>query len=264
MGAALDEIYQQLPDETKAYLAPLFDSQSPMSLSVLMPGNFARTLLDLVAPESDLLPLMANEEDLKKALRNNYSYQPTVNDNRIKYLFWMEYENAILDNRQMIMSNVHTLVCNEKSFKILFLKQGYRAVYLLTRPTPHQAVLRELHNHGFERLRNILELPDHDEKGRLNMKLLELKTKIITMVDMRLHGAPAQKILQHTHHTGLPGNADKEKVKQMVQKGDMNTIRKRLAEIDAESRKAEGREEAAAKAPQILEAEVVPAKPRSN
>lgn len=265
MGATLDEEFENLPEEIKVYLAPLFDAKSDTSLAKRMPGGYALELLRLAVKDPELLPLLGDEDALKKEIRARYSYVPTTNDGRLKYLFHQELENSIYENRQMIMTNVHSLVCAPNAFKHLFFKLPYRAIWLLCRPQAHQTVLKEMLTHGFGRLREILDLPDHDEKGRLNLKLLELKTKIIGMVDMRLHGAPAQKILQHTHHTGTVTSKDKSEIQAMVKKGDMHTIQNRLAEIAAEARRIEGRDSPPKKEPLILEAEVVAVpQPKNN
>lgn len=265
MGATLDEEFENLPEEIKIYLAPYFDANSSMSLARLLPGHYALELLRLAAQAPNLLPYLGDEEQLKKELKAQHSYSPGMNDGRLKYSFWYEVENAIAQNRQVIITNVHSLICDPRAFRQLFFRLPYRAVWLICRPQAHQIVLREMLNHGFERLRNILDLPDHDEKGRLNLKLLELKTKITGMVDMRLHGAPTQKVLQHTHHTGEVASKDKKAISTMVQKGDMKTIQNRLAEIEQEARRIEGRDSPPKKEPVILEAEVVAVpQPKNN
>ena len=265
--------FAELPEETKIYLAPFFDPMAHTSFAKLMPGNYPRILMEMASQAHEYLPLLDEEPALLKLLKEKQHYVPTVNDQRIRYLFWHEYENAMLDNRQMIMNNVHSLVCSDVIFKKLFLKTPYRAAYLLCRPAAYQQTLREMLLHGMGRMCQILDLPEIDERGELNIKVLELKLKITAMVDMRIHGAPTQKIHQVTQAIGLGGQGTaqaKQDVKTLVQKGDLRTIQERIKELEAEKRQLEGREgspvptgeapEKPAISPEILEAVLVPAK----
>lgn len=243
--------FEELPEEKKLLLGPLFDPQNKTSLWNYMPGKYSGKLLAMVASaEDEILDNIMDEEALLKSLKSIKSYVPTINDQRLRYLFWLEYQNAALEEREMVMNNVHSLVCGEKSFTSLFLKLPYRACFLVCRPAAYQHVMKEMLTHGMYRLRQILDLPEIDANGKINTKILELKIKVTAMIDMRLHGAPTQKIHQVTQNLPGPPN-QKTEVKDLIQKGDMVTIQQRLKEIEAEKRKLEGR------SPVALEAEFV-------
>ena len=47
-----------------------------------------------------------------------------------------------------------------------------------------------------EQLREILDLPIKDADGKVNLPLANLKAKIHMMIDMRLNGAPTQRVEQ--------------------------------------------------------------------
>ena len=233
--------FEELPEEKKLLLGPLFDPQNKTSLWNYMPGKYSGKLLAMVASaEHEFLENLMDEEALLKSLKSIKSYVPTINDQRLRHLLWVEYENATREDRQMVMNNVHSLVCNEKTFTSLFLKLPYRACFLVCRPAAYQHVLKEMLTHGMYRLRQILDMPETDANGKLNPKMIELKIKITAMIDMRLHGAPTQKIHQVTQN--LPGPpVQKSDVKELIDKGDMRTIQERLVEIEKEKRKLEGR-----------------------
>jgi len=232
--------YQDLTDFQKDHLSYVLDPNNPMSLHKMMPHHYYNQILETAAKaDPEILDLISDEEILLKYLRKEKSYSPTVNDQRLRYLFWQEYENAVLDNRKMIMNNVHSLVCDAKAFQRLFLGTlPYRVAFLLCRPAAYQHTLNEMLLHGMKRMRQILDLPEIDEKGKINTKIIELKLKVTAMVDMRVHGAPTQKVHQITQNIGGAARSD---VKELVNSGDMATIQNRLAEIEAEKRKLEGR-----------------------
>lgn len=199
---------------------------------------------------------MADEDGLLKYLRAEKHYQPTVTDHRIRLLFWQEVEGSLIDGRIMNPCNFHSLVCTETLFRNLFLRQPHRAAFLLCKPVAYEVAVREGLIHGINRLREILDMPHVDGKGNPNVKMLELKLKVTAMLDMRLHGAPKQSIQQLNVHMDATKKGIGTEVRTLVQKGDLDTIRKRIHEIEQEQRKIEGR----SPEPQILEPELVPAK----
>lgn len=257
------EKFEALPEEIKPLVGHLFDPKNALSLPNMIPGKVPGILLDLLLRITPLWSLLHDETLLKKELRANYGYQPSVNDHRLRYLFWVEYENALLESRKMHLPNVHSLVCNEMAFKGLFLKEPHRTAFLVSRPAAYQQTLREMLLHGMGRLRDILDLPETDERGKINTKVLELKLKVVAMVDMRLHGAPTQKVHQITQNLPAANTAKGQEVQQLVHTADMGAIKKRLEKLENEKRKLEGRE--ASKPADTMEPELVPAAyPKSN
>lgn len=234
--------FLDLPEDHQAILGPLFDPRNELSLANLLPGRWPGMLLDLVSRDPGLLILLSDEEALLDTLKAQFSYSPTVTDHRLRHQFWLEFENAILENRQMVTTNIHSLVCNENAFRVLFLKQAHRASFLLCKPAGYKAAMEEMLIHSAKQLRRILDMPEIDAKGKLNTKILELKLKIHAMVDMRIHGAPTQKIHQITQNLpGPPKGQGAGDLKTLVQKGDMETIRKRIHEIEKQTKQIEGR-----------------------
>jgi len=235
--------FDDLPETKKALLSHVFDPQNETSLWNYLPQPYNYQLLEVVSQNEDtLLEIFPDEMLLLKYLRAHKAYEPSVNDQRLRHLLWLEYENSFMENRKISIRNVHSLVCNDKSFKALFLKLPYRALFFCCRPASYQHVIKEMLNHGMGRLRQILDMPDVDSKGKPDLKMLALKVKITAMMDMRIHGAPTQKIHQVTQNlignTPVPKGED---VKDLVNKGDMATIQQRIKQIEHEKRKLEGR-----------------------
>lgn len=233
--------YPDLPESVREHLNFLFNPESPASLSRCLPQDVCARMMDLLSNEITLCSLLQDEDDLLYELRAKHNYEPTVNDYRVRFLFWNEYESAWLDGgREMILSNVHSLVCNQKTFNSMFLKQAKRVAFLVCRPAGYQAATRETLLHGMKHLRRILDLPEYDEKGSLNVRLLNLKAKIVAMVDMRVNGAPTQNIKQLNVNVDASSKSLPSDVRTMVQKGDLKSLQNRIAEIEQEIRNESG------------------------
>lgn len=234
--------FEELPEDFRLLLGHLFDPQNPISLSNKLPAETCEVLTGLIWEDPRLPALLHDEEDLLHYIKITHAHVPTVNDHRVRFLFWLEFENSCLEGRNMIPNNIHSLVCDAKAFRKLFLGLPYRAAFLLCRPAGYQACVKETLTHGLKRMREILDMPEYDAKGKLNTKLLELKVKVFGMMDLRVHGAPTQKI--HQVNQNLDGPSAKQvtqDVKQLVQKGDMETIRRRIYELEAQQKEIEGR-----------------------
>ena len=233
--------FSDLPEDFQHALAPLFQPDQVFSLAHRLQNNsdLLESLLKLVTSDPRLPSLLVDEQALLDFLKDELHYEPTVNDRRIRHMFWLEYENSILGQRRMVLNNVHSLVVDSRTFYRLFVQSPGRAAFLLCKPAAYQEQLKEMLGHGLGRMRKILDLPDRDEKGKLDHRLLTLKAKIHAMVDMRLHGAPTQKIQQVNLNLNgeAQGRGSQQDVTQLVQKGDMPTIQARIREIEQQMRK---------------------------
>lgn len=241
--------FTDLPEVHQNLVGYLFDPACPTSLAALLPEKLVSRLLELLAPDHEAMTLLPDEEQLTDHLDKKYGYKRPGADERLRVSFWMEYERALNQGDRMIVGNIHNLVCDERSFYRVFLARSAPAIFLCSRPTEYQAHVRELLGHGLRQLRKILDMPVEDPKtGKLNMKMLELKTRITAMMDMRVHGAPTQKVQQ----LNLNVDAGKKEMAAMVSKvaktGDMLAIRQRLKELEDLEKKA---------ADSVMEPEVV-------
>ncbi len=192
--------YDSLPENQRDQLRPYLDPGNPLAVGSRLPKRLSAVLFSLLTSDPELITLVSDEDGLLKYLNQIKSYQPSVTDHRIRLLFWQDFEHSITENRQMNPCNFHSLVCTEVAFEKLFLRQPHRAAFLLCRPIAYDVAIREGLMHGMKRMREILDLPAVDGKGKINTKILELKLKVTAMMDMRLNGAPKQSIQQLNVH----------------------------------------------------------------
>lgn len=227
--------FQELPEAQQQLLGFLFDPSIPTSLAFLLPPKIGSHLLREIAKDEKLAPLLTNEEDLRSYISEAHRYKTPGTDERMRMTFWLEYERAILTNEKMVVYNIHSLVCDERVFYRVFCTNPGRAAFLVCRPTAYQEQVKEILNHGLRGMRRVLDMPEYDKNGKLNLKLIELKTKITAMMDMRLHGAPTQKVQQLNVNVDASGRKDiSADTKKMIAKGDIQTIQRRLLEIESE------------------------------
>ncbi len=220
-------------------LGHLFDPDNPISLARKLPERLCAVLMALVTSDSRLPLLVNDEDDLLAHLKDVHNHVPTVNDHRIRFHFWLEYERAVAEGDEMIPRNIHALVCSETAFRRMFLGLGYRAAFLLCRPAGYQKAVQETLHHGLKKMREILDLPIHDSKGKLNTKLLEIKTKVFTLMDMRVNGAPMQKIHQvnQTLNQTQTNKTATESIAALAKKGDMASIQRRMYELEEQEKR---------------------------
>lgn len=245
-------------DPLNLALPALFDPNTPTSMENLAPLWLKRAFRDLFNHDKESWEHIEDEDNLAKYLLEKYHYKPTLVDNRVRISLWHEYERALTSNSMIDMNNVWAMNCNEVTFKKAYPRHIPRALWLFCKPTSYANVVRESLDHGMKRLREILDLPHIEKNGKINTKILELKLKVTAMLDMRIHGAPTQKIQQMntTLHLGHLSNAPGggKSIDQLVLAGDLKTIKKRIEEIDSKARKLDG------SVVETMKAEVVPVK----
>lgn len=217
--------------------AGYFDLNNPLSLYSKLGKSWAEKFHKVLSELPEVECMLHDETVLKPWLYTHRKFRPSVSENRYRYQFWLEYENAVRDDRLMNMSNVYYFVGAESTFRKLILGDPGRLAWMICRPAGYESTAREMLQAGLERLRQYLE-KDPFEDGKPNMKLMELQFKIVQMMDLRMHGAPTQKLQQLTVNATLGANGD---LKSITDKTDMNAIQKRLSELKEKKRVLEGR-----------------------
>lgn len=233
--------FSDLPEDFQDLLNPLFNPASPESLASKLPEALSERMLGAIMENPELVPFLVDELEMRRELKATYHCEPTPTEERIRMNLWLEYETAKLKGRNMIVANIHSLACDGRTFYRFIASKPYIVTYFVCKPAGYVESTKEILAHGLRHLRRILDMPETDSKGKLNMKLLELKIKITAMMDLRIHGAPKQSIQQLSvnvtaNEKALPGG----NVQEALIKGDMHAIQKRLSELEQEKRQIEG------------------------
>lgn len=248
--------------------AGYFDLNNPLSLYSKLGPEYSKKFHECLAQLPEAEPMLHDETALKAWLYKEHQFRPSVAENRYRYQFWLEYENSIRDNRQMRMTNVYYFVGAESTFKKLILADPRRLCWMICRPAGYESTAREMLQYGLSRMREYLE-KDPFESGKPDMRLMKMQLDIVKMMDLRLHGAPTQKLQQLTVQATLGADG---KLQAIGDNGNMEDIKRKLEDLRDRKRKLEGRgveskpaEQAApaahaSKPGEIVDAEVVEAK----
>ncbi len=160
---------------------------------------------------------------------------PVETDNCLRVKFWHEYERAHQDGTKMVMSAVYSTICPSEYFYNVYLGRPEKLAWILTPPMEYETRLKALILLSTSQLNEILELPNRDEKGRVNVKILELKAKIHFQLEQRIHGAVVQRLEQKTQTLNI--HTTDKAVAKMAAANTMEDIQRRMKELEARERR---------------------------
>ncbi len=174
------------------------DPNHPRSVINLVPEAVARAIMALPEEFVD-----AGEAELTEAF-DKRKWKPSVLDDRIRFMFWREYDNAQTNIRQMMMTHVYYGLCSRESFYLL-LQNKHRLAWMMCPPADYMLAAEEALTFGLEQLRDILARPHVGVMGVVDSKAAGVKLEIVRMLDARVKGA----IIQTTRNLNVNMNANK-------------------------------------------------------
>ncbi len=180
-----------------------------------------------------------DESGLRKVL-NEKGFRPTATDNALRMKLWLEFERAKANNQpKIIINSVLAGICSKEFWEKEYLKSLHRVAWLCCMPVDYQIKMQETLAYAAEQLREILELPLHDpHTGKLNMSLANLKAKIHMMIDMRMHGAPTQRVEQKSLSINV-NRSDTNNIQGLISTSNEATLRERMRRLESASREAQ-------------------------
>jgi hypothetical protein len=206
----------------------IFDKANPFSVYNLVPPTWPR-YFDAAKLKFPDLHLVVDERDFKKFIKKTLHMEINPTENKLRFNFWLEYDAALSEGRKMIGPRIYGAICTDELFERYMLKNEVLCNFLLLRPSGYATTMNEALVYGLKKLRDILDEPETDKKGRLNLPLLKLKLEIIKMMDARINGAPTQKIQQI--NANISGKAAEDLVT-----GDMASLKYRLEQLEHKKR----------------------------
>lgn len=174
------------------------DESNPRSVVRLVPASLSTNIKDALFEHPEFFD--KDERALWTALRLANA-QPTPTDNRLRLKFWMEYDRAQGTSADsMNMTNVYSGICSKEYFYKHYITKPQKLGWLMCPPTGYLIKAEEALEFGIEQLRDILDQP-HVFGQKVDVKLGELKAKIVLMLDTRVKGAPVQRNMNLNVHT---------------------------------------------------------------
>lgn len=179
---------ENLPSTELGFQADAVDvlsKENPRSVINLVPRK--------VAEEIEKLPtkyILMSEDVARKR------FHPTPVMNQLRSSFWYQYN--LTQTRQLpriVMENVFAGICSKQFFHEKVLKSQEFLSWMVLPPQDYSLVLNEGWDAGFFRVREMLDLPLHDKKGKFCISTANLIFKIWQSLDQRKYGTVAAKNL---------------------------------------------------------------------
>jgi hypothetical protein len=209
----------------------LWDRTEERAVLNLVPNGVQAAFLDASRRAPDLF--QRDERDLFKELRSREE-TPSPTDNRLRLAFWLEYDRAQMNAKRMEMLSVYTGICTKQYFFSKYLLHPGKVAWLLCPPADYETKMAEGLSFATDQMRQILEMDHTLATGGVNFKLLELKTKIWALMDLRSKGAHTQKI--ETKSMNLHVSTTDKGLAQAMTENSMEAMDRRLKELDRRER----------------------------
>lgn len=188
----------------------LFDRENPRSLVNIAPDVF-KVGLD---HSSVRLYLKKDEKSLEKIVK------PTPTLNRLRQRFWLEFDLAQDQKRDMVPENIWMGICSLDYFLSAVEKFKHQAWILMPLPK-YEDIIEEALTAGLNRIREVFEFPLYEKKvfkvdGRdqlrevPNYKAADLMLKTVKMLDDRAKGGIIQKLEKRVENKNLHLHAKAE------------------------------------------------------
>jgi hypothetical protein len=192
----------------------MYDLSNPRCLMNLLPVKVREKVQEALFEEGALFEL--DEQELYKRLKSpsvgtdgkTRDGTITATDNRLRLKFWMEYDYCQgVAAKEIDMTRVYAGICTYEYFHRRYLNSPRKVAWLLCPPSSYQFKANEALEFALEQLRDILDTPHTSGMGKIDTKLAELKLKIFQTLDIRIKGAPVQRIIQANLHGNDAANA---------------------------------------------------------
>lgn len=209
---------QNVAPETSRIPKNVYEGERSLLSLLEKAPRFCRGIEELLRFNADLLTM--DEPSFKLLHREAI----TLVTQRIRVSLWQEYEAAIQHNRLMRVSQIYAGTCSENAFYKL-VENKIRLAYVLCPPADYIVMLKEAHQAGLEKLREIFSARILDEEGYLNPKAADAVLKAYALLDARLKGAVVQRVDQRV----LTANVSPQGVSHQQLPTDMDVLEKELA-----------------------------------
>lgn len=178
----------------------------------------------------------ADESEIKARVKRSSLRSFTATDNQLRLSFWLEYDRCQREMApKMVLANIVRGIMATDYFLGTYLNFPLRVAYLTIPPKSYTVRLNEMLDVGLDQIRDVMELPHQttNSKGQVfvNTKLLELKFKIMTYMDMRQHGAIAQRVQIEQKNLNVNMKGDAKDIMNAIEGRNMADIEKRLTDL---------------------------------
>jgi len=107
-----------------------------------------------------------------EALENDI--EPTKTDKAIKKVFWMIYNQAILNNEKFTGKDIYGNICSPKHFHKEIIGNSKKLAWLLIPPVSQELEFGILNDKVMERLNDIVDMDITNSKGQVDAKKADI------------------------------------------------------------------------------------------
>jgi two-component sensor histidine kinase len=198
----------------------IFDSHEPNSVFNLVPERVQRAMNNLPDELRNL-----DEKSLREKTR------PSATDSRLRVAFWNEYERSQKFARPMVMANVFAGICSKQFFFEKYIARPENVAWMLCPVVSYMKAAEECLIFGIEQMREVLELPNVDAKGKVNTSLIAQKRAIVQSLENRIKGAIPLVQKNLNINAQLTDKAAAQVAQQAVTQMSMSQVQDRLAKL---------------------------------
>lgn len=202
----------------------VFTEDNPLSAVNLLPFAIGESVKARRKERPDLFGL--SEEELKKKIGADKKKLSLV-DNVLRLQFWLEYDSAILEQRRMNATRIQGGCCTRDYFYNEFISNPWKVSWMVCPPVNYAVRVSEALHFATTRMREILELDPAKVPAKDRVQLMGLQLKIYQTLDVKVAGAPVQRIA-HLHAS--VGEAQKGVLE--MAGGKMELLEQQLKELE--------------------------------
>ena len=190
----LDPNLSNVIEEKAAPTFAVMEDDDPYSLINILDAapRLKHKILQLYKDRPELFGF---DETKLKQIVGRAGMTPTLQ--RLRMALWHEYEGVRDNHRVFKLTNVMAGICGPTTFSDL-TDDPHKLAFLICPPADYVVSLKEAHQAGLEKLREIFSAQITDDEGYLNPKAADMVIKAYALIDARLKGAIVQRIDQRT------------------------------------------------------------------
>lgn len=210
-----------MPEKTEAVV---YDTNDPRSVLRLVSESFRAAILSLPPEFRDL-----SEREYQ------VTHRPSAQENRLRMSFWREYDVAQEMMVPINMTGVYAGICTRDYFYGVVLRRPNIVGWMIIPPAKYEVMIEEALDFGIGKLREIMDLPLTDSKGRVNVRLCDTIIRATAMLDMRMRGA----YVQRSEHKNLNFNmqGDTKDLQKLAAGASMEEIETRIRNLESKGKR---------------------------
>lgn len=220
-----------MEEETTAVAIDYLQKDNPRSIYSLAPPKLKEAMNRVHQEYLEMSPAQ-----LDKEVRGKSKSIPRAL-NCLRFRLWDRFGEALdqKEVKQLTINAVVSGICSRQYFDSAVLRNPLITAWLVTPPVSYEEAAREALDLGVTRLREVLEFPLWDDRGRPDVKVAKLHLEVTKMLDARVKGSPTQ------HHSitqkNLNVNTSAKEVKEILENESMEELEKKLKMLRSEEEK---------------------------